>query len=190
MEYQEMFNSTNTNKIFNQGLKSFNSSIAFSKNRMDILKNFSDEKVNEVWDTFCKYVSKNYSAGKGTTIPKFGVFTFIANEVNLEGTTNQFQRDHKARKPIFIISSEFLDKLKPGQYTPNGILYYNQKQINSVNHIKINYAELAYSLDMKKEEYFTIFDNYVKFIGDSIVKVNINIYNFLNFFFIFRNNLM
>ena len=158
-----------TTKIFNQGLKSFNSSLPIK--RLDILKNFSDEKVTEVWDVFCKYISKNYLSGKGTTIPKFGVFTFTANEVNLEGTTNQFQRDHKARKPVFIISSDFLDRLKPGQSTPNGMVYYTQKQNNSMNHVKINYAELAYSLNMKKEDYFTILDNYIKYIGDSICNV-------------------
>jgi hypothetical protein len=65
-------------------------------------------------------------------------FTFTANEVNLEGTTNQFQRDHKARKPVFIVSSDFIDRLKPGQSTPQGMVYYNQKQNNSLNHIKIN----------------------------------------------------
>lgn len=177
MDFKEIY----TNKIYGQGLKSFNSTQQFPKNRLDLLRNFPDEKVNEVWETFCKYICKNYLSGKGTVIPKFGVFSFIANEVNLEGTTNQYQRDHKARKPIFIISSDFLDKLKPGQSTPNGILYYTQKQNNSINHIKVNYAELAYSLEMKKEEFFTIIDNYIKFIGDSIKKV----FNEILFFFYF-----
>jgi hypothetical protein len=175
-----------TNKIFNQGLKSFNSAVPIK--RLDILKNFSDEKIKESWEVFCKYVTKNYLSGKGTTIPKFGVFTFTANEVNLEGTTNQFQRDHKARKPVFIVSSDFIDRLKPGQSTPQGMVYYNQKQNNSLNHIKINYAELAYSINMKKEDYFTLLDNYIKFIGDSIINVNCFII-YLNIFKFFRMNL-
>jgi hypothetical protein len=158
-----------TNKIFNQGLKSFNSALPIK--RLDILKSFSEEKIAEAWDVFCKYVAKNYLTGKGTTIPKFGTFTFTANEVNLEGTTNQYQRDHKARKPVFIVSSDFIDRLKSGLSTPQGMVYYNQKQNNSLNHIKVNYAELAFSLNMKKEDYFTLLDNYIKFIGDSIVNV-------------------
>ena len=163
-----------TNKIFNQGLKSFNSALPIK--RLDILKNFSDEKITEAWDVFCKFISKNFLSGKGTNIPKFGVFTFTATEVNLEGTTNQFQRDNKARKPVFIVSTDFLDKLKPGQSTPNGMIYYNQKQNSSLNHIKINYAEIAYSLNMKKEDCHTLLDTYIKFIGDSISNVNIFIY--------------
>lgn len=171
-----------TNKIFNQGLKSFNSALPIK--RMDILKNFTDEKINEAWDVFCKYIVKNYLSGKGTNIPKFGVFTFISNEVNLEGTTNQFQRDHKARKPVFIVSTDFLDRLKPGQHTSGGILYYTQKQNNSLNHVKINYAELAYSLGMKKEDCFTLLDNYIKYIADAICNVR-NKINFFSFNLIF-----
>ena len=51
------------------------------------------------------------------------------------------------------------------------MVYYNQKQNNNMNHVKINYAELAFSLNLKKEDYFTIIDNYIKFIGDSIISV-------------------
>jgi len=158
-----------TNKIFNQSLKNFNSALPIK--RLDILKSFSEDKIAEAWEVFCKYIAKNYLTGKGTTIPKFGVFTFTANEVNLEGTTNQFQRDHKARKPVFIVSSDFIERLKSGQSTAQGIVYFNQKQNNSLNHVKVNYAELAYSINMKKEDYFTLLDNYIKFIGDSIVNV-------------------
>lgn len=169
MDFKDIY----TNKIYNQGLKAFNTTQQLPKNRLDILRSFSDDTVNQVWETFCLYIHKNYLSGKGTLVPRFGLFTFIANEVNLEGTTNQYQRDHKARKPIFIVSTDFLDTLKAGQYTNSGILYYTQKQNNSLNHIKVNYAELAFSLDMKKEEYFTILDNYIKFIGDSIKRVKI-----------------
>lgn len=159
-----------TNKLYNNGLKSFNSGLPIK--RLDILKNFSEEKLVEAWEVFCKYIAKNFQSGKGTNIPKFGVFTFTATEVNLEGTTNQFQRDNKARKPVFIVSTDFLDKLKPGQSTPSGMIYYNQKQNSSLNHVKINYAEIAYSLNMKKEDCHTLLDTYIKFIGDSINNVN------------------
>jgi len=169
----EQNNERVTNKIFNQGLKLLNSAVPVK--RLDILKNFSEETVTKSWEIFSKYISKNYHSGKGTSIPKFGVFTFTANEVNLEGTTNQFERDHKARKPVFVVSNDFVEKLKPGQTTPNGMVYYNQKQNNNMNHVKINYAEMAYSLNMKKEDCFTLIDNYIKFIGDSIVAV-INFY--------------
>ena len=158
-----------TNKIFNQGLRLLNSSQPIK--RADILNSFSEDLISKAWEVFSKFIAKNYLSGKGTSIPKFGVFTFSANEVNLEGTTNQFQRDLKARKPVFIVSSDFVEKLKPGQSTPNGMVYYNQKQNNNMNHVKINYAELAFSLNLKKEDYFTIIDNYIKFIGDSIISV-------------------
>ena len=158
-----------TNNIFNQGLRLLNSSQPIK--RADILNSFSEDLISKAWEVFSKFIAKNYLSGKGTSIPKFGVFTFSANEVNLEGTTNQFQRDLKARKPVFIVSSDFVEKLKPGQSTPNGMVYYNQKQNNNMNHVKINYAELAFSLNLKKEDYFTIIDNYIKFIGDSIISV-------------------
>jgi len=182
----EHINEKVTNKLFNQGLKLVNAAVPVK--RVDILKSFPDETISKTWEVFCKYICKNYLSGKGTTIPKFGVFTFTANEVNLEGTTNQFQRDHKSRKPVFIVSNDFVERLKPGQNTSNGVIYYIQKQCNSINHVRINYAEIAYSLNIRKEDCFTILDNYIKFIADSIVSVSFII--FANKFFKFQKILI
>jgi hypothetical protein len=73
-------------------------------NREDILKSFSPEVLNKAWNCLCEFIAQNYESGKGTLIKGFGTFTFISSEVNLEGTTNQFQRDKKSKKPVFIVS--------------------------------------------------------------------------------------
>lgn len=165
METERNFFSTNN--IYGRSMKRLNSAGVIR--REDILNNFSPETIANVWETFCKYVNKNYQSGKGTTIPKFGVFTFNSAEVNLEGATNQNSRDLRLRKPVFIVSSDFVEKLKPGIYTPNnGIVYYNQKKIDSMAHVKINYSEMAFSQNMKKEDFQTILDHMMKFIGESI----------------------
>jgi hypothetical protein len=162
-------NNNFSNTVYGTGIKRINSANPFG--RTDILKNYSDDLVDKVWDTFSKYIAKNYQTGRGTVIPKFGTFTFTSPDVNLEGTTNQFNRDLKAKRPVFIVSSDFVERLKPGMYTKKGIVYYIQKQNNNIGHIKLNYAEIAYSLNVKKEECKTILDNYVKLIGDSLIKV-------------------
>jgi hypothetical protein len=139
--------------------------------REDILKNFSLDLIENVWSIFSKSIIKNYQSGKGTVIPKFGVFTYNNVEVNLEGTTNQHSRDLKARKPVFIVSSEFVEKLRPGIYTlNNGVTYYSQKQNGNVGHVRISYAEMSYSMSLKKEEVTTIMENTLKLIADSILR--------------------
>lgn len=160
---------TFANTAYGQSLKRINS--ANPLKREDILRNYSNETVQNCWDTFCKYIVKNYQSGRGTIVPKFGTFTFTNTDVNLEGTTNQFNRDLKARKPVFIVSSDYIDKLKPGISTSQGIIYYTQKLNNNISLAKINMAEIAYSLSMKKEECFIIIDNMIKLIGDNITKV-------------------
>jgi len=158
-----------TNKAYSKSMMRIHS--AGIINREDILNNFSTDSIINCWEIFCKYLMKNYKNGKGTIVPKFGLFTFNYAEVCLEGTTNESIRDLKPRKPIFIVSKDFVEKLRAGIYIPNtGIIYYNQKQNNCISVVKINYAELALPLKMKKEEVQTILDNLIKFIGDSIIK--------------------
>ena len=72
----------------------------------------------------CLYIAQNYESGRGTSIKGFGVFTYTSSEVNLEGTTNQYNRDKKGKKPVFIVSKEFNEYLKPGQY--NQSITYEQ----------------------------------------------------------------
>lgn len=141
-------------------------------NREEIMKNLNEDSTKRCWEVFCGFISKNYQFGRGTIIPSFGTFTFTNTEVNLEGTTNQFIRDKKQRKPVFIVSSDFVETLKPGIVTENGIIHYQQKLINSVSHVKINYAELSISANLNKAEFVTIIDHLLRFIADNIRNVS------------------
>jgi nucleoid DNA-binding protein len=143
--------------------------------RRTILAAFSNEAIERTWESFCKFIAQNYEIGKGTIIHKFGAFTFTNTEVNLEGTTNQFNRDQKARKPVFIVSSDFVERLKAGIFNTGGIIYYTQKINNNISHVKLNYAHIAMSTGLKKEDCSTIIEYILKSICDSIVSVIIKI---------------
>ena len=84
-------------------------------NRKDILSSFNQNLLKEAWIQLCNYVYKNYSTGKGTYIKGLGTFTFLDPEINLEGTTNQYKRDLKKRRPVFLVSKELYEK-KEDQY--------------------------------------------------------------------------
>ena len=91
-------------------------------------------------------------------------------EYNLEGTTNQYKRDLKLRRPVFIVSNEFLDFLKPGQFTKRGgLIYYTQKLNNKVNLVKFNFTELAFALNISKEECKNIITTIIKDMADEII---------------------
>ena len=138
-------------------------------NRSDILSSYNKKILEETWLQLSNYIRKNYESGKGTFIKGFGTFTFCNPEYNLEGTTNQFKRDIKLRRPIFIVSKEFIDYLKPGQFTKNGgLIYYIQQKNNNVNINKINYSEIAFSLNISKEECYEIIKNILGDISDKI----------------------
>ena len=137
-------------------------------NREVLLSNYTEEATAKAWGVLCQFIIKNYNLGKGTYIKGFGTFTFDNYKVNLEGTTNQYVRDQKLRSPVFIVSPEFNENLKPGQYTKNGVIYYTQKQNNSVNHVKANYAEMSYAISMSKDECSNIINHLIKHISDSI----------------------
>lgn len=167
------FKKTNkTNEILSETLKQ--GACAFNgTTREDLIKNFSEVLINKCWEVFCQYISKNYQMGKGTYIPKFGAFTFANIEYSLEGTTNQFERDIKPRRPVFLVSTEFVEFLKQGVYTPKGVIQYTQRQNNNISLIKINFTELAIAVNISKVEYFTIIDNILKYIANKIQKVSI-----------------
>ena len=138
-------------------------------NRSDILSSYNKKILEEVWLQLSNYIRKNYESGKGTFIKGFGTFTFCNPEYNLEGTTNQYKRDIKLRRPIFIVSKEFIDYLNPGQFTKNGgLIYYIQQKNNNVNINKINYSEIAFSLNISKEECNEIIKNIIGDISDKI----------------------
>jgi hypothetical protein len=156
-----------TNFVLGETLKKINSFEPIK--REEIIKKFSPDVIMKSWELVCKFVIKNYQQGKGTVIPKFGIFGFDHAELNLEGTTNQNQRDSKPRRPIFIVAKEFVEKLKPGIFGKNGIVYYQIKKGNNSPQVKMNYAEIAYSLGINKDECFTIIENILGIIADNII---------------------
>ena len=157
------------NTINNIGFGAFNHKGEI--NHTDILNSYSPKILEETWIQLSNFIKKNYESGKGTTIKGFGTFTFMNPEYNLEGTTNQYQRDLKLRRPVFIVSNEFVEFLKPGQFTKRGgLIYYTQKLNNTVGLVKFNFTELAYSLNISKEECKNIITTIIKDMADQIIK--------------------
>jgi hypothetical protein len=157
-----------SNTINNIGFGAFNHKGEI--NHKDILNSYSSKILEESWIQVSNFIKKNYESGKGTFIKGFGTFTFMNPEYNLEGTTNQYKRDLKLRRPVFIVSNEFLDFLKPGQFTKRGgLIYYTQKLNNQVNLVKFNFTELAFALNISKEECKNIITTIIKEMADEIV---------------------
>ena len=156
-----------TNSINAVALNSFNKWGGLSYE--DILSNYPKDIIENCWINFTMFIIENYLSGKGTFIKGFGTFTFTNVECNLEGTTNQYERDIKKRRPIFLVSNEFIDYLRPGIFTEkSGLIYYKQKLNNSVPIVKVNYAKISYGVNISKEECFTILSNTIKLMGDQI----------------------
>ena len=154
-------NSLNYSKA-NKGL-SFNSE--------SILNNYSNEILTACWNALSINIIQNYQKGKGTFIKGFGTFTYKGYNSNLEGTTNPYTRDKKQRLPIFVVSKEFNEELKPGEYTKqNGIIYYHCKENNNISIPKLNLAEIAYSISLSKDEVSNILKHIFKTMNNSIKK--------------------
>ena len=169
--FPDGYNMANTAKLTNSMnstyLKSFNQwgGVSYA----DILSNYPQEIIDSCWQNLSRFILENYQSGKGTIIKGFGTFTFTNVEYSLEGTTNQYYRDLKRRNPIFIVSNEFVEYLKPGIYSnKSGLLYYTQKKNNSVPIVKVNYSKISYGINISKEECFTIISNTFKLMGDQI----------------------
>jgi len=171
-------NNTKTNNTFNNTARLVNSvnSIAFKNfNKWggmsfeDILNTYPKELQERIWFLISRNIIENYQMGKGTLIKGFGLFTFYPVEYSLEGVNNQYNRDIKKRRPVFIVSKEFVEYLRPGIYNEsNGLIPYNQKLNNNVNTVRINYASLSYSANISKEEFFNISSNLFKKMSDEI----------------------
>ena len=156
-----------TNSVNAMGLRTFNNWGGI--NYQEILSNYPNEIKEKVWLNLSRCIIENYHSGKGTSIKGFGTFTFTNVEYNLEGTTNQYNRDIKPRYPVFLVSKEFIDYLKPGIYTEkSGLIYYTQKLNNKVPIIKLNLAKIAYGANISKEECFTIISTTIKLMADQI----------------------
>ena len=97
--------------------------------REKVLSKFTQEELDSCWESLSIAIIQNYQRGKGTLIKDFGTFTFKGTEINLEGTTNEIFRDKKERLPVFLVSKEFNENLKSGEYTKQyGIRYYTNKE--------------------------------------------------------------
>ena len=135
----------------------------------DILSNYPKETIDKCWKIFAQSIIENYQKGKGTFIKNFGTFTFTNVEYNLEGTTNEYSRDIKRRRPVFIVSNEYIDYIKPGIYTEkSGVIYYTQKINKNVNIVKLNFAKLSFGGNISKEEISTIIYAIIKNMSDKI----------------------
>ena len=156
-----------TNSVNALGLRTFNNWGGI--NYQEILSNYPNEIKEKCWLNLSRCIIENYHSGKGTSIKGFGTFTFTNVEYNLEGTTNQYNRDIKPRYPVFLVSNEFVDYLKPGIYTEkSGLIYYTQKLNNKVPIIKLNLAKISYGANISKEECFTILSSTIKLMADQI----------------------
>ena len=156
-----------TNSVNAMGLRTFNSWGGI--NYQEILSNYPNDVKEKCWLNLSRCIIENYHSGKGTFIKGFGTFTFTNVEYNLEGTTNQYIRDIKPRYPVFLVSNEFVDYLKPGIFTEkSGLIYYTQKLNNKVPIIKCNFAKISYGANISKEECFTIISSTIKLMADQI----------------------
>ena len=137
--------------------------------RKYILNSYDQNLLREAWIQLCNYIHKNYETGKGTYIKGLGTFTFLDPEINLEGTTNQYKRDLKLRRPIFIVSPEFYEFIRPGMFTKtNGLIPFTQKNYNRVNMKIINYNEIAIALNISKDECMQIFKHIICDMGEQV----------------------
>ena len=156
-----------TNSVNKTAYKSFNKwgGLTFE----DFLSNYPKETIDKCWKIFSQSIIENYQRGKGTFIKNFGTFTFTNVEINLEGTTNEYTRDIKRRRPVFIVSNDYIDYIKPGIYTEkSGMIYYTQKINKNVNIVKLNFAKLSYGGNISKEEITTIIYSIIKNMSDKI----------------------
>ena len=159
------------NDINLKGFSIANKGYSFSRN--SLLNNYSQEVIDACWNSISINIIENYQHGKGTSIKDFGIFSFKGPEVNLEGTTNQYIRDKKPRVPVFLVSKDFDNEFKIGEYTKqNGIRYYHQKDNKNIPIVKLNIAEIAFSLSISKDEVGNILKHYIKHLGELIKKNN------------------
>ena len=149
-------------------LKKINSSLTLS--REGLLSSIPNNTFNICWEALGNCILRNYQNGKATNISKFGSFTFTHSVINLEGSTNQFERDKKPINPVFIVSNEFCENIRPGIYSEKGISVYQDKSNNLVPHIKLNFAEIALSINMDRNEFQTIIEHILAFLRENIQK--------------------
>ena len=139
--------------------------------RSIMISNYTQETIDSCWAALGLNIVQNYQKGKGTYIKYLGTFTFKPELINLEGTTNQYIRDKRPKMPVFIVSKEYIRDLIPGEYTKqNGIRYYIQKECKDISIVKLNFAQIAYSISMSKDESMNLINNLILYLLESITK--------------------
>lgn len=149
-------------------LKKINSSVSLT--RENLLSNIPNNTFNLCWEALGNSIFRNYQNGKATIIPKFGSFTFTHPVINMEGSTNQFERDKKPINPVFIVSNEFCENVRPGIYSDKGVSVYQDKSNNFVPHLKLNHVEIALSINMDRNEFQTVIEHILAFLRENIQK--------------------
>ena len=138
-------------------------------NSKELFNSFEQNILKETWIQLCKYIQKNYENRKGTLIKGFGTFTFLDQEINIEGTNNKNDKELKIGRPIFIVSKEFVEFIKPGIFnTIYGLIPFKQKNNNMNNVKKINFNEIALSSNISKDECYQIIKNIIHDMGGQI----------------------
>ena len=156
---------------FNKLIKFGHSPELLPLKRENILAKFTQKELDSCWESLSVNIIQNYQRGKATWIKGFGTFTFKGTEVNLEGVTNEIIKDKKERLPVFLVSKEFNENLKPGEYTKEyGIRYFITKENKNIPIVNLNYSEIAFSLSMPKDKVFLIIKNLIQHINDAILK--------------------
>jgi Ca2+-binding EF-hand superfamily protein len=97
-------------------------------------------------------ISKTLSSKRGLIVPGLGLFTYTALPVSLEGTTNPRTREKDTRSLVFIVSSEFHPKVRPGIAHATGVRPYSSVGHGSVPTVRLSYAELGLALVTSKDE--------------------------------------
>ena len=156
---------------FNKLIKFGHSPELLPLKRENILAKFTQKELDSCWESLSVNIIQNYQRGKATWIKGFGTFTYKGTEVNLEGVTNEIIKDKKERLPVFLVSKEFNENLKPGEYTKEyGIRYFITKENKNIPIVNLNYSEIAFSLSMPKDKVFLIIKNLIQHINDAILK--------------------
>ena len=157
------------NSITSKGFNLANKGLIIDRGIM--ISNYTQETIDSCWAALSTNIIQNYQNGKGTYIKNFGTFTYKAEEVNLEGTTNQYIRDKKPKSPVFIVSKEYNRNFSAGEYTrQNGIRYFTQKENKDISIVKLNFAQIAYSISMSKDEVINLINNLISYMMESIVR--------------------
>ena len=136
-----------------------------------MISNYTQETIDACWNALGTNILQNYQKGKGTYIKYFGTFTFKTDSLNLVGTTNQYIRDKRPKIPVFIVSKEHIKDLAAGEYTrQHGIRYYIQKENKDISIVKLNFAQIAYSISLSKDEAMNLINNLILYLMENLTK--------------------